>query len=298
MQTLSNCWRAPGSARRQTPLRTAHPGHLALWAALSWAAASPALAVSVSVTARLDSLRIETLGLNPAARFNGLQTNGIDVMAFDIPNGAIALDGASSVSFGFASWSGLPVNTLSFTGNSDVDVTGGVPSSPFSLGVLSFTNGSFYPAAHVGFTLTTRSDVAAYNQTITGRFVVRSIAPANNPLPAAQADEVELALDNGLALPGLGTLRVYERTFCPLAGDTTCNHGSVEVIGHFASLHVDALSNPQGGAYIGPSPVPEPASMLLLAAGIAALAAGRRCGAFTARALWPGARSEPDLQAQ
>lgn len=157
-------------------------------------------------------------------------------------------------------------------------------SRTFSLGVLSFTNGSFYPVAYIGFTLTTQSELPAYNQTFSGQFVIRSFAPANDLSPAAQADEVALARANGLVLPGLGTLRVDERSFCPIPGDFTCNRGSVEVHGHVGSLHIEALSNPQGGAFIGASPVPEPASMVLLAAGIAALAVGRRRGAFAGRA--------------
>ena len=236
MQTLWNCWRATPGAHTTTPIQRARLARLSLWAAVSWAAAAPvAMAVPVTVSAQMNSLRIETVGLNPAVRFNGLQIDGADVMEFDIPNGAVAL-----------------------------------------------TNGSFYPTAYIGFTLTTHSDLAEYNQTFSGQWIIRSIAPANNPLPEAQADEVQVARANGLSLPGLGTLRVYERTFCPIAGDTTCNHGSVELLGHFASLHLDAFSDPQGGAFIGASPVPEPASMVLLAAGIAVLAAGagglrRRC---------------------
>jgi hypothetical protein len=283
MQTLWNCWRATPGAHTTTPIQRARLARLSLWAAVSWAAAAPvAMAVPVTVSAQMNSLRIETVGLNPAVRFNGLQIDGADVMEFDIPNGAVALSGAPSVSFGLAKWLNLGVNTLSFSGSTDVDVTGGTPSQPFSLGRLSFTNGSFYPTAYIGFTLTTHSDLAEYNQTFSGQWIIRSIAPANNPLPEAQADEVQVARANGLSLPGLGTLRVYERTFCPIAGDTTCNHGSVELLGHFASLHLDAFSDPQGGAFIGASPVPEPASMVLLAAGIAVLAAGagglrRRC---------------------
>lgn len=92
-----------------------------------------AAAVPVSVTARMDSLRIETVGLNPAVRFNGLQVNGTNVMEFDIPNDAIALNGASSVSFGLANWLGLPANTLSFTGSTDVDVTGACTAAPSRL---------------------------------------------------------------------------------------------------------------------------------------------------------------------
>jgi|GEM_PF-1121895 len=227
---------------------------------------------------------------------NGLKVNGqvVDVCggdptcasAINNPAGVTAnLNGLSSVEFGYNS--AFRPNTFSFTANT-ADVAGVGASNEFKLGTVTFTNGGFYPLAFLDFTLTTQSsDSALNNQTFNGRIRLdtnsgidggpnTTLAEAN-----AGADYFTVESSSGSTFASLGSVRVYDYNACP-PGDPSypsCNTGSVDVIGHINSLHLDRFANPTGGAFLNSSTtsvlslVPEPETYAMMLAGLGLISA-------------------------
>jgi hypothetical protein len=208
----------------------------------------------------------------------------------------------TSVTFGYAS---TPTNNeIRFTPAASVP---GVAGTPFLLGTLSFTNGAWYgahpsdPALNVpsyfDFRLeTTSSTDAQFNQTFEGSVVlaVHSNSSANWSTLAGQQAEADWLYLTGQNTSGAGAalgvqqttnaFRVYDGFAAPSG---VSNTGTVELWAQFGSLTLLDFRRPTGGGFVtgsiapldpqigaGPvTPVPEPASLLLLASGLSACAA-------------------------
>lgn len=155
---------------------------------------------------------------------------------------------------------------------------------PFTIGRFTFTNGQWYGAGQtaalntptvLGFTLTTTGTGGAatlYTQTLTGEIILT----VNSPQPAdyttlaglqAEADSITLLSDRIILQP-FPTFSVYE-SFAAPTGAT--NRGSVNLVARFGSLYLDTFDNPTGGGFLTASPVPEPATISLLACGLLGL---------------------------
>ena len=260
----------------------------------------------VSTTASFSQL---TMGgfASPAATYaNGLRVNGqaIDVCggdptcasAINNPASITAALSGSSVAFGYDN--AFRPNAFSFVGNT-ADVAGSGASNPFTLGTFNFTNGGFYPIVFFDFTLTTHSsDAALDNHTFSGRIRLESNFSGGDPgedlpldIALAEADYFTIQSLAGSTFTSLGSARVYDYRYCP-AGDPSypdCNTGSVDLIGHVNSLHLDSFANPTGGAFLNSSTtsalapaVPAPAAGWLLGTSLVVVM-GRRLRRRTAR---------------
>ena len=262
---------------------------LQMMAAFALAAAVvSANAATVTTTASFTQLTMGGFWSGDNTYYHQLNVNGlgIDVCGGD-PSCASAmsnpasitasLGGASSVNFGYNS-SGSRQNAFSFTGNT-ADVAGTGASNKFTLGTFTFTNGAFYPLAFLDFTLTTHSsDTALNNHTFSGR--IRLDTNNGDEIDAlAEADYFTVQSTSGSTFTSLGSVRVYDYSLCPAGHPSApaCNTGSVDLVGHINSLHLDSFANPTGGAFLNSSttstlaPVPEPETYALMLAGLGLL---------------------------
>jgi hypothetical protein len=248
-------------------------------------------AASVTTTGSFTQLTMGGFASGGSTFANGLRVNGqaIDVCGTDStcasaisnPTSITTTLSGSSVAFGYNNT--FRPNAFSFTSNT-ADVAGVGASNQFTLGTFTFTNGGFYPLVFFDFTLTTQSsDAALNNQTFSGRIRLDSNSTQTDPGPGiplatvlAEADYFTVQSSAGSTLTSMGSARVYDYNFCP-AGDLSapaCNIGSVDLIGHINSLHLDSFANPTGGAFINSSttsalaPVPEPETYALMLAGL------------------------------
>ncbi len=256
--------------------------------ALSVNAASVNAAL-VTVTAEFNRLTMGGFVSGANTFSHQLLVNGssIDVCGGD-PLCANAMTNPSSISvnlsgslvdFGYDD--GFLQNAFSFEGYS-TNVAGA--GTQFALGKFTFTNGGFYPLAFLDFSLTTHStDPVLNNQTFTGRIRLDTNnlggSHSTDALKMAEADYFTVQDLAGNSLTSLGSARVYDYNTC-LAGDPSapgCNTGSVDLIGHINSLHLDGLANAAGGAFLNSSttselaPVPVPPAILLFGSGILGL---------------------------
>ncbi|MCC7483657.1 MAG: choice-of-anchor K domain-containing protein [Burkholderiales bacterium] len=256
-------------------------------------------ATPVSVTASFDRFTMGGFYNADHTYAAGLSVNNvaIDVCGGDSTCAAAmanpasvttALGGGASVAFGYnpALLPAARMNQFSFTGNT-ADVAGTGPGNQFVLGSFTYTNGSFYPLAFIDFTLTTHSTNASLDgQTFTGRIRLDTNS-GDETNPEAEADYFIVLDTGGSTLTALGSVRVYDYSLCPqyFPGAPGCNSGSVDVLGHIASLHLDGFTNATGGAFTNSSTgpglnpgtgVPEPGTLLLAALGLMGIGAARR----------------------
>lgn len=250
-----------------------------------------ATAAPVTVTAEFSKL---TMGgfYSPEHTFNNqLLVNGtsIDVCGKD-PSCANAMSNPSSVtvnltgsSVDFGYDNDFTQNAFSFT-NHVTEVAGTGLENQFTLGTFTFTNGGFYPQAFFDFTLTTHSaDTTLNNHTFAGRIRLDTNSVGGTPgstdaKKRAEADYFIVLDMAGNPFTALGSARVYDRNVCP-TGVTApdCNTGSVDLIGHINSLHLDGLANATGGAFLDSSTtsqlasVPVPTAVWLFGSGLLGL---------------------------
>lgn len=180
--------------------------------------------------------------------------------------------GTSKIDFKFSPNSGFITNSFEFTPGDAADVNRG---DIFRLGSFTFTNGTWFDAIHLAFSLTTHSaDSALNNQVFTGTM--------NLVVNPNVADDPFLSADYFFIVerPDLGSVRVFERLIQPLENPGFT--GTAEFYGRIGSLIPTSFANPSGGAFISPSTqtdpavVPEPGTLCLLAGGAAFVALPRR----------------------
>ncbi|MBC8087918.1 MAG: PEP-CTERM sorting domain-containing protein [Phycisphaerae bacterium] len=186
---------------------------------------------------------------------------------------------------------GGPATIFDFTGASYSNIGLG---TPFLLGSLTFTNGVWLGSGataannvptELDFEITTTSSLgSAFTKTITGTLTHVVNGNADCTIPSSQlisADWVYLTSSAFVAGPTSSAFRVLDKT-CSPAGSSGI--GTVELWGAFNSLDLLDFRNPSGGiltpgigVYVPPSPtvVPEPSTVLLVGAGIMAMALGR-----------------------
>jgi hypothetical protein len=179
------------------------------------------------------------------------------------------------------------MNQFSFAGNTS-DVAGVGPQTQFNLGTFTFTNGMFYPLVYLNLTLTTHSsDTALNNKVFNGRIRLET----NQSLtftrdPQVEADYFTVQDFGGSTITSLGSARIYDYDICPAGNPSApnCNTGSVDLIGHINSLHLDGLANATGGAFLNssttselaPATVPEPPAAFLFGSGLLGLWSARK----------------------
>lgn len=194
----------------------------------------------------------------------------------------------SSVDFGYDD--GFRQNAFSFTGYS-TNVAGVGTDNQFALGKFTFTNGGFYPLAFLDFSLTTHStDPVLNNHTFTGRIrldtnILDRFA-STDAEKMAEADYFTVQDLQGNTFTTLGSGRVYDHNICPAGAPSApnCNTGSVDLIGHINSLHLDGLANATGGAFLNssttsilaPATVPVPPAAFLFGSGLLGLRGARK----------------------
>jgi hypothetical protein len=256
-------------------------------------------AALVTVTAEFNQLTMGAFASAAATFNNQLSVNGqsIDVCggdplctnAINNPSSISASLTGNSVTFGYDQnlFPDARMNQFSFVGNTS-DVAGAGPQNQFNLGTFTFTNGMFYPLVYLNLTLTTHSsDTALNNQVFNGRIRLESNQSLTFPRdPLVEADYFTVQDLAGNTLTSLGSGRVYDYNICP-AGDPSapdCNTGSVDLIGHINSLHLDGLANATGGAFLNssttselaPVTVPVPPAAFLFGSGILGLWGARK----------------------
>jgi hypothetical protein len=158
----------------------------------------------------------------------------------------------------------------------------------FDLGTFTFVNGSWFGGnpdtslnvpTLIGYTITTHSATAEFNQVLTGVLKVTTNYNTDCSTAAGQADGADFISIAGQ--PQLGSLRVYDAGACSGGNPST---GSIDLIMAFNSLDYVALANPVGGFFvpndavgpIGGGAVPEPASWALMISGFGLAGAALR----------------------
>lgn len=198
----------------------------------------------------------------------------------------------SSVSF-YYDWvdpNSAGANVISFTPAAFANVALG---QSFVLGTLSYQNGFWYGAGdtelyntpvELGFRIQTVSgDGPAFNQTLIGgiRNVIHAVPNDGGFQPAnyeAEADWVYL-FGSGVSL-SMGAFRVFDNC-CKPGGES--NVGSVQILGRFNSLDIDAFGTVEGGGFVTsgvvplPLPIPEPGRWVMLLAGLGLMGLFTRC---------------------
>lgn len=162
-------------------------------------------------------------------------------------------------------------NLVQFTPAAPQEVA--APGIDFLLGTLTLTNGTFWGGRgnhSFGITVEASGGLGVHTFSDTLIYVITS----NVADPALAADAFYF-----LNHPELGSMRVGEARDGP-------NTGTVDLYGKIGSLTPTLLDNPTGGVFLSPDippppptpipAVPEPATALLFAAGMGALAATRR----------------------
>ncbi len=263
------------------------------------ASAASVNAALVTVTAEFNQFTMGAFASAAATFNNQLSVNGqsIDVCGGD-PLCANAINNPGSIStsltgnsvtFGYDQtlFPDALMNEFSFVGNTS-DVAGVGLQNQFNLGTFTFTNGMFYPLVFLDFTLTTHSsDAVLDNQVFSGRIRLDSNQALTFPRdPQVEADYFTIQDLAGNTFAALGSARVYDYNFC-LAGDSSapnCNTGSVDVVGHINSLHLDGFANATGGAFLNssttstlnPASVPAPPTAFLIGSGLLGLWGARK----------------------
>ncbi len=248
-----------------------------------------AFAFPVTTSIRFTGVTIYDSGDGGTFPGRGLQINGETITDCVDPTGPVICTAdltpytgsGQSISYGYAN--GTRVNAFSYSSDTSNVLNFG-PDNAFTLGSITYTNGWFYFESAWDFELTTHSDFPLFDgHVFQGR--LHLFAPDNHDgEPERSADYFFIEDAAGQALQDIGSARVYDYAYCPDNDPTApaCNTGSVDIIGHINSLHIDALANPSGGAFISPSldpldtPVDEPPAFWLTLAGLAAVGASRR----------------------
>jgi PEP-CTERM motif len=191
--------------------------------------------------------------------------------------------GTLQAQFEYTSFIGTPnasPNRISFAAASMADVNVG---DTFKVGTFTFTNGFWYPAAVIGFEITTHSaNPALDNKTFEGSI---NVVVTNNLItvtdPVINADYFYLSDAAGNPLNALGSVRVYEAAYQP-AGNPG-NTGSVDLYARIGSLIPVRFDNATGGAFLQQSfdtlpaaAVPEPSTWAMSLVGLVGLLAWRR----------------------
>lgn len=162
-------------------------------------------------------------------------------------------------------------NQLKFTSSGQQEVA--AVGDEFLIGVISYTNGNWYPGTssfHVRFT--TSSSNLAFNGQILDDSITQLVTPNDvGQTPLQNADFIYFTNH-----PGLGSVRVFDAFDSP--GNNT---GTVKFYGKIGSLIPTRFADATGGATIVPSIdanlVPEPSTYVLLLAGLGILVVfGRR----------------------
>ncbi|MDN3921038.1 PEP-CTERM sorting domain-containing protein [Roseateles violae] len=169
-------------------------------------------------------------------------------------------------------------NLVSFAPAQNQTVNGFGPSNKFLFGRLTYANGIWSdPMVRLSFNLTASSPDAmllGYDFEVSDVLVVQATPNQASNTPEQNADFIYIDGNRGL-----GSLRAYELSDSP----THSNVVSVDIYGYLDSLHFGEFRNVSGAGFLDPgigldpSPVPEPASALLVLGGMGALTiAGRR----------------------
>ncbi len=191
--------------------------------------------------------------------------------------------GTLGAQFEYTSFIGTPdasPNRISFAAASMADVNVG---DTFKVGTFTLTNGFWYPAAVIGFEITTHSlNPALDNKTFEGSI---NVVVTNNLIsvtdPVINADYFYLSDAAGNPVDALGSVRVYEAAFQPSGNPG--NTGSVDLYARIGSLIPMRFDNATGGAFLQQSfdtlpaaAVPEPSTWAMSLVGLGGLLAWRR----------------------
>lgn len=240
----------------------------------------------------LFALSSEVNGASPS--FTGGAVPDASVSPRGLALGQAALSPTNAVEFVWSlagSTAGFASNELRFTPETGFTATSG---TPFRLGTLSFTNGSWFGASpndplrnvpsFFDFRITTASNnQPAFNQTFEGfiTLVVHSAAStgvtAGSPgFAEAEADWIYIQGANTAGSGATGQLQTTN-AFRVFDGSTS-SVGTVELWAQFGSLSLLDFRNPTGDGFVtssiaplGSTVVPEPGSGMLLVAGFGGL---------------------------
>jgi hypothetical protein len=212
---------------------------------------------------------------------NGFEVAPVTSVPFTVPLASTEVD------FWLEQFSGVQThNRVWFEPGPAADVNAG---QEFLFGRFHFVNGVWFGDADIAFTMVSNStDPALHNHQLTNIWHMR-LNPFVAGDPIAGADYFHLENPgitcSGPSLPipiSCRSARVYELFDSPILPrqDLVSNHGSVELWGRIGSLIITDFRNPEGALFVSGSitsdpnpillapPVPEPSSLLLLAAAL------------------------------